>query len=147
MEPCESTRSVPGSFYTDYPRHRRLISINKRNTGERNRKFNLRHDWNSLLADDDRLRFTHRSKQLFPSADIMVEYLNDFYRHNQLHVQFNTTISNLRPSPADSCQARECPSSSTNNELIRRFRMNDQHGKQYTCGSLHSFVSNERKHR
>eukprot|EP00729_Bicosta_minor_P015149 gene15149-9275_t len=25
--------SVPGSFYTEYPRHRTLISLNKRNTG------------------------------------------------------------------------------------------------------------------
>ncbi len=106
---------LSGSFFIDYPRHRRLISINKRNTGEKNRKFNLRHDWNSLLTDDDQLRFTHRSKQLFPSADLMVDYLNDFYRYYNLHIQFNTTILNLKP-------------------IDSRFEMNDQHGNQFTCG-------------
>ena len=75
-----------------------MISINKRNTGERNRKFNFRHDWNSLLSDDDQLRFTHRSKQLFPSADLMVDYLNDFHRYYNLHIQFNTTVQNLKPT-------------------------------------------------
>lgn len=43
-------RAVPGSFFTRYPRHRKLISINKRYTGKTNAEFNLRHDWNSLLS-------------------------------------------------------------------------------------------------
>lgn len=45
----------PGSFFTRYPRHRKLISINKRHTGKANAEFNLRHDWNSLLSHDPRL--------------------------------------------------------------------------------------------
>ncbi|CAF1007257.1 unnamed protein product [Rotaria sp. Silwood1] len=120
-----------GSFFINYPRHRRLISINKRNTGEKNRKFNLRHDWNSLLSDDDQLRFTHRSKQLFPSADLMVDYLNDFYRYYNLHIQFNTTIKNIKPisEQTTTCDSKDCSFSS-----IARFRMNDQHDNQYTCG-------------
>jgi hypothetical protein len=40
---------VPGAFYKKYPRHRQLISINKRYTGKQNPDFNMRHDWNSLL--------------------------------------------------------------------------------------------------
>ncbi|CAF4018527.1 unnamed protein product [Rotaria sp. Silwood2] len=123
--------SQAGSFFINYPRHRRLISINKRNTGEKNRKFNLRHDWNSLLSDDDHLRFTHRSKQLFPSADLMVDYLNDFYRYYNLHIQFNTTIKNLEPisEQTTTCNSKDCSFSS-----IARFRMNDQHDNRYTCG-------------
>ena len=50
------TRDVPicveGSFFTRYPRHDKLISINKRFTGKTNKEFNMRHDWNSLLSDD-----------------------------------------------------------------------------------------------
>ncbi|CAF1342999.1 unnamed protein product [Rotaria sordida] len=123
--------SQAGSFFINYPRHRRLISINKRNTGEKNRKFNLRHDWNSLLSDDDHLRFTHRSKQLFPSADLMVDYLNDFYRYYNLHIQFNTTIKNLQPisEQTTTCDSKDCSFAS-----IARFRMNDQHDNRYTCG-------------
>ncbi|UJR13885.1 hypothetical protein I4U23_000892 [Adineta vaga] len=125
--------SQAGSFFIDYPRHRRLISINKRYTGERNRKFNLRHDWNSLLSDDEQLRFTHRSKQLFPSADLMIDYLNDFSHHYKLHIQFNTTIENLQPisQQTTTCHSKECSYSS-----IIRFHMNDQHQNRYTCGMV-----------
>lgn len=120
-----------GSFFIDYPKHRQLISINKRNTGEKNRKFNLRHDWNSLLCNADHLRFTHRSKRLFPSADLMVDYLNDFYRYYNLHIQFNTTIGNLKSisEQTTTCHSRDCSFSS-----IPRFQMNDQHENRYTCG-------------
>jgi hypothetical protein len=117
---------LSGSFFADYPRHRRLISINKRQTGEKNRKFNFRHDWNSLLSADDHLRFTHRSKQLFPSADLMVDYLNDFYRYYNLQIQFNTTISNLKPISE--------PTKDRSSSSIPHFHMNDQHGNQYSCG-------------
>lgn len=46
---------VLGNFFARYPRHRKLISINKRNTGRTNKEFNMRHDWNSLLSDDESL--------------------------------------------------------------------------------------------
>ena len=45
-----------GAFYMQYPRHRKLISINKRYTGKTNKEFNLRHDWNSLISDDESLQ-------------------------------------------------------------------------------------------
>src|SRR5262249_18211023 len=41
----------PGSFFTAFPRHRRLISINKRYTGSQDPEINLRMDWNSLLSE------------------------------------------------------------------------------------------------
>ena len=43
---------TPGSFYESYPRHRKLISINKRFTGRADAMFNMRHDWNSLLESE-----------------------------------------------------------------------------------------------
>ena len=61
--------SVPGSFFYTHPRHRKLLSINKRFNGFPEEQFNWRHDWNSLLSDDPDLRFTKYSEQLFPDAD------------------------------------------------------------------------------
>ncbi|NUP79379.1 MAG: NAD(P)-binding domain-containing protein, partial [Nonomuraea sp.] len=38
---------APGGFFRRYPRHRRLISLNKVHTGEKDREIQLRWDWNS----------------------------------------------------------------------------------------------------
>lgn len=86
---------VSGSFFVRYPRHRKLISINKRYTGKQNKEFNLRHDWNSLLGHDDNLLYKHYSKDFFPHADTMVHYLNDFTRIFALKVQYNTEIKRI----------------------------------------------------
>uniref|UniRef100_A0A915L5M9 Uncharacterized protein n=1 Tax=Romanomermis culicivorax TaxID=13658 RepID=A0A915L5M9_ROMCU len=87
--------SVPGSFFEKYPRHRKLISINKRYTGRKNREFNLRHDWNSLLTDDFSILFTNYSKEYFPQADCLLKYLKDFSEKFKLKVKFNTKISDI----------------------------------------------------
>src|SRR5262245_18681893 len=50
--------SGAGTFFRSFPRHRRLISINKPHTGLTDSELNLRMDWNSLLSDDPNLRFT-----------------------------------------------------------------------------------------
>ena len=39
-----------GAFFARYPRHRTLLSLNKRFNGFPEAEFNLRHDWNSLLS-------------------------------------------------------------------------------------------------
>jgi hypothetical protein len=66
-----------GSFYAKFPVHRRLISLNKRNTGRDNEEFNMRHDWNSLLGSDVP-RMTTRTKERWPNADTLVNYLHEF---------------------------------------------------------------------
>ena len=63
---------IIGSFYTYYPRHRTLISINKRFTGTTNYEFNLRHDWNSLISNNRSLEMRHYTKEYFPGADTYV---------------------------------------------------------------------------
>ena len=70
----------PGSFFEKFPIHRKLISLNKRNTGRDNAEFNLRHDWNSLLGNPECLPVTNRTTDRFPHADTLVEYLRDFAR-------------------------------------------------------------------
>ena len=65
--------SRAGQTFRRFPRHRKLISINKRNTGRSDRTFNERHDWNSLLSDDPDLRFPGAySEDYWPHADDLV---------------------------------------------------------------------------
>lgn len=85
----------PGTFFRSYPRHRKLISINKRFTGYTDPEINLRWDWNSLLTEDDGPRFTDYSRRYFPAADRLVEYLEDFARSHELRVLYGTRIGRI----------------------------------------------------
>jgi len=69
---------APGTFYRTFPRHRRMISINKPHTGWHDPEKDLRVDWNSLLSDDPALRFTRYTSRFFPHADDYLRYLADF---------------------------------------------------------------------
>ena len=80
----------PGTFFKQYPRHRKLISINKVHTGFDDREKNLRWDWNSLLCDDEALQFKHYSQRYWPGADDLVRYLTDFASHFDLNVRYAT---------------------------------------------------------
>lgn len=105
----------PGSFFEAYPRHRTLISSNKIHTGVDNSEFNLRHDWNSLLDFDDvdepvalygkptkavverrkaqrQRRFGNWSKEYFPHADRMVDYLGGYARRHDLPIFYNYEV-------------------------------------------------------
>lgn len=61
----------------------------------------------------------------------MVDYLNDFHRYYNLHIQFNTTIQNLKPISA---QTMTCSSKACSFSVIPRFQMSDQDKNYYTCG-------------
>lgn len=78
----------PGTFFTNYPRHRKLISINKVHTGFDDREKNLRWDWNSLLCDDEALQFKHYTKRYWPDAGDLVRYLADFAAHHELNIRY-----------------------------------------------------------
>ncbi|WP_066372065.1 NAD(P)-binding domain-containing protein [Herbidospora mongoliensis] len=69
---------APGTFFATFPRHRTLISINKKYNGTDDPELNLRMDWNSLLSDDPELLFTRYSDRYFPTAEDMVRYLADY---------------------------------------------------------------------
>jgi thioredoxin reductase len=84
--------ATPGTFFRTFPRHRRLISINKPHTGCTDLEFNLRMDWNSLLSDDVGLRFTQYTERYFPDAEDMVRYLGDFAAAFRLRIQYNTRV-------------------------------------------------------
>jgi hypothetical protein len=87
-----------GSFFEHFPRHRKLISINKRHVGSSSPEMHLRHDWNSLLSSfhtntSQRLLFTSYSNDFYPQADKLVQYLNDYREHYQLNVSFGFTLA------------------------------------------------------
>ncbi len=91
--------AAAGHFFSQYPRHRKLISINKVYTGFDDAEKNLRWDWNSLLCDDEAMQFKHYSKKYWPHADDLVRYLGDFAAHHELAVRYNTDVTWVERTP------------------------------------------------
>jgi thioredoxin reductase len=87
---------APGTFFQRFPRHRRLISINKVHTGVADAETNLRWDWNSLLSDFKGPVFSEFSTDYFPSADAMLAYLAEFARQHELPIRYCTEITRIQ---------------------------------------------------
>ena len=85
-----------GSFFRTFPRHRKLISINKTSTGFDDPELNLRWDWNSLLGDARSPRFASYSQRYFPHADDMVRYLGDYAEVAGLNIVGGASIVSVR---------------------------------------------------
>jgi len=115
---------VPGSFFHKFPRHRELISTNKRFNLFEEKEFNMRHDWNSLLCDDDDLLFKNYSTKLFPPADALCRYVNDFCQRYQLKIQYGTHIKKI---------SRE---EKIDGKWRSKFTIVDHRGLKYTCKAL-----------
>ncbi|XP_056609136.1 FAD-dependent oxidoreductase domain-containing protein 2 [Triplophysa dalaica] len=113
--------SGPGSFFNKYPRHRKLISINKIYTGRRNREFNLRHDWNSLLSDRSDLLFQRISRELYPNAEDYPRYLSLFEQELGLKVKYGVDIARIKASGFRGDQG---------------YILTDQNGVRYQCRVL-----------
>ncbi|KAM3597235.1 uncharacterized protein V6R79_001729 [Siganus canaliculatus] len=113
--------SGPGSFFNKFPRHRKLISINKIHTGRKNREFNLRHDWNSLLSDKPDLLFQRVSGELYPPADAFPRYLSMFVDELGLKVRYGVDVGRIR---------------ATQSGGATRYVLTDQHALDYTCSVL-----------
>ena len=93
--------SYSGSFFKKFPIHRKLISINKKYNLFNEDEFNMRHDWNSLLSDDDELRLTNYTDELFPEADVLFEYLNDYAEKNNLKINYDEELIHVRKNDSD----------------------------------------------
>lgn len=85
-----------GTFFKSFPRHRRLLSINKIHTGYEDAEINLRWDWNSLLSDREELLFKHYSNSYFPSAEDLINYLQDFATQCNLKIKYGTRITKIK---------------------------------------------------
>ena len=83
---------TPGTFFKNFPRHKKLISINKVYTGYDDPEINLRWDWNSLLSDSEEMRFKNYSREYFPHSKDLVRYLNDFADQFHLKVKYNCKV-------------------------------------------------------
>jgi len=95
-------------FFETFPRQRRLISLNKRHNIFPEPTFNLRQDWNSLLSDDMSLKFTDYSEELYPHADDLSRYLQDFAQHFELKISYNTCVEQIsRPDGRFHLQASD----------------------------------------
>jgi thioredoxin reductase len=116
------------SFYKRYPRHRKLISINKRNTGRNNAEFNWRHDWNSLLSPEsgpaaDAPRFAEFSRDYFPDADTWVDYAANYSQG--LNINYRTDV--VKVSRA---------AKSRGGDFVLRTNSPEQDGKHIRCQTL-----------
>lgn len=80
------------TFFSKFPRHQKLISINKVYTGYKDSEINLRWDWNSLLSDSEEMLFKNYSREYFPHTDDLVTYLNDFANYFNLKIKYNCKI-------------------------------------------------------
>ena len=102
--------AVAGNWFNKYPRHNRLLSINKVYTGNDHHEFNLRHDWNSLLtpkkntdskftyninSEHYKMRFANYSEQYYPDRHDLAKYLADFPTYYDLNILYNAEITNI----------------------------------------------------
>ncbi|MBV2354922.1 NAD(P)-binding domain-containing protein [Streptomyces sp. J2-1] len=85
----------PGTFFRTFPRHRKLISINKVHNGTDDPELNLRMDWNSLLTPDGGPLFSQYSKRYFPHADDLLRYLADYAETFKLDIAYDTSVERV----------------------------------------------------
>jgi thioredoxin reductase len=84
-----------GSFWRRYPRSRQLISFNRVHSIYRDPELQLRWDWNSLLTEGYELLFRDFSRRLYPRAEEMVRYLQEFARRYRPDVRLSTPVTRV----------------------------------------------------
>lgn len=87
--------SEVGAFFRQYPRHRKLISINKVYTGVADPETNLRWDWNSLLSEEYAPLLKDFTDEYFPDADTFVDYLQRFAERHNINVALNVSVARV----------------------------------------------------
>ena len=107
--------AVAGAFFQTQPRHRMLISLNKRFNGFPEHEFNMRHDWNSLLSEEGAPLFRDYSEDLYPKADDFVRYMADYAEQYQLRIRYNTRVASITKNAQD------------------QFVISDVDGNQWSC--------------
>lgn len=117
---------VAGGFFRRFPRHRKLISINKVHTGFDDPERNLRWDWNSLLSEDGGPVFGDVTERYFPAADSLVEYLRRFVDHHGIEIQYGFDVGEIRRGASD----RRSGSPG------RPFELASSDGRRVTCDRL-----------
>ncbi len=80
------------AFFSKFPVCRRMNSFNKKYNYFEEDEFNMRSDWNSLLSDE-KIRFTPYTDDLYPQADVLVQYMNDFAKATNLKIRYGTDVT------------------------------------------------------
>lgn len=88
LEACDTA----GAFFTVQPRHRSLLSLNKRFNGFPEPEFNMRHDWNSLLSEESSPLFSSYTDALYPAADDVHRYFVDFAEQHHLRIRYDSRV-------------------------------------------------------
>jgi len=95
-------QDTPGAFFKKFPRHKKLISINKVHTGYDNREVNLRWDWNSLLTSrSDSHLFKEYSEKYFPNTTNIINYLCDFSQKYSLSLKLKADVVSVHREEAE----------------------------------------------
>lgn len=91
-------KSRAGSFFSTFPRSRRLSSINRRVVGRSidGKEASMRFDGNSLLSNDQQLKFSKYSASQFPHASVYQQYLNDYSKKLNLKIQYNSNVVSIK---------------------------------------------------
>ncbi len=84
-----------GTFFRKYPRHDRMISINKVHTGYDDPGLNMRWDWNSLLTNDYSLLFKEHTEEYLPDKQHMIDYLERFAEECNINIRYNTEVAKV----------------------------------------------------
>jgi thioredoxin reductase len=84
-----------GAFFEKFPKHRTLISINKKYTGYDSPELKMRWDWNSLLSNEYSPVFTDFSDEYFADADCLLDYLGHFCKQHRLDIRYNSPVSGI----------------------------------------------------
>lgn len=92
-------QAAPAHFFRNFPRHRRLILLNKVRTRSEEPEIRLRWDWNSLLGEWPELLFPKFSDEYFPHADDMTCYLDEFQRLHGLNVRYEMPVDGIERTP------------------------------------------------
>ena len=111
----EAGESV-GTFFSTFPRHGKLISINKVHTGCECPETNLRWDWNSLLSDEENLLLSSYTERYFPAPTDLKRYLDDFAKRFDIKIEYRTKVSRVTKEDG--------------------FELSDEQGNLYSCDKL-----------
>ena len=82
-----------GTSFETFPRHKKLISLNKKYNYFTEAEYNMRHDWNSLLGANKNV--PDYTDALFPDASVLSEHLHQFHKDFSLPIRFNTEVTDV----------------------------------------------------
>lgn len=86
-------------FFRKFPVGRKMNSFNKKYNYFEDEEFNMRSDWNSLLSDE-KILFPPYTDDLYPAADLLVQYLHDFAVATNLKIRYSTELTLVEKNEA-----------------------------------------------